>query len=499
MLSEYFIRYLAELINGDIDNLYSHKKGSKIVHFFNQYFDYNDKYGQGFHSRWLYTYNKIVEIVNKGNIDNFFNIILDKTFIMSDLRISEMQAIERENLIVKKINEQASHENYKLIKINNIYNFKKIDDDLQLIGGGGFANIFLQKSTGLVVKKLKEEFLLDKGIKSRFKREFEITNSLSDLNVIKVFSFNEENYSYTMERAEKTLEEYINENEILENQKLNCIHQILFVMEEVHNRKIIHRDISPNNVLIISGKLLLSDFGLGKDLKMFTSHMTINTNALGQYSYCAPEQFMLLREGNFRSDVYSLGRIINFIFTKNPLNSTHFLRSVTEKATNENPMIRYSNAGELYNAVKKGIEYHNDKNSLINIKDSIKKKKFNSYVEQYIYELNSEILLDEIINTTNFKYSLLDFMSIDNKHASYVIEKINKNYQGYYKKFEENDLLADIAYEIIIGDYEFPVKESAAEILNYVAKAVNRFYAQDLIEKVVNKGIDPFLEEILRK
>lgn len=52
--------------------------------------------------------------------------------------------------------------------------------------------------------------MLDKGIKSRFKREFIITKSLNDLNgIIKVFEFNERDYSYTMEKAEITLEEYI--------------------------------------------------------------------------------------------------------------------------------------------------------------------------------------------------------------------------------------------------------------------------------------------------
>lgn len=40
---------------------------------------------------------------------------------------------------------------------------------------------------------------------------------------------------------------------------------------------------------------------------MFTSHQTIHTNSVGQYLYCAPEQFMLLKDGDFRSDVYLLG------------------------------------------------------------------------------------------------------------------------------------------------------------------------------------------------
>ncbi|WP_268753039.1 protein kinase domain-containing protein [Bacillus alveayuensis] len=47
-----------------------------------------------------------------------------------------------------------------------------------------------------------------------------------------------------------------------------------------------HRDISPNNILIVNGMLKISDFGLGKDLDMFHSHKTNFTNSYGQLAYC---------------------------------------------------------------------------------------------------------------------------------------------------------------------------------------------------------------------
>ena len=115
-----------------------------------------------------------------------------------------------------------------------------------------------------------------------------------------------------MEPAETTLERYVLDNQLNDQTKLNCIRQILHIMSEVHKRDVIHRDISPNNVFIISGMLKIADFGLGKDLQVFTSHQTLHTNSVGQYYYCAPEQFMMLKDGDKRSDVYSLGRLINF-------------------------------------------------------------------------------------------------------------------------------------------------------------------------------------------
>lgn len=113
-----------------------------------------------------------------------------------------------------------------------------------------------------------------------------------------MFDFNEYDYSYTMEETESTLEKYINDYEHNENTKLNVIRQILHIMKIVHERNIINRDISPNNVLLFNGQLKLSDFELGKDLDMFHSHRTMRTHSMGQYYYCAPEQFMKLKEGD---------------------------------------------------------------------------------------------------------------------------------------------------------------------------------------------------------
>lgn len=500
MLSEQFVRFLAELINGDKDDLYSYKSGPKIVLFFNQYFGYEDVYQQGFPSRWIYTYNKIIEILNKNNIDKLFNIILDKKYIMREHKISEEVAIEKEKIICDKINEMAIYEGYYLTKRNGKYKFLKKDEDLEWIGGGGFADIYLQKSTGKILKKLKEDFMLDKGIKSRFKREFNITKSLNDLDgVIKVYEFYEQDYSYSMEKAEITLEKYIMNNDLNENQKLVCIYQILDIMEIVHKRNVIHRDISPNNILILNGLLKMSDFGLGKDLTMFTSHQTINTNSFGQYLYCAPEQFMMLKDGDTRSDVYSLGRVINFIMNKDPRKNNHILRSVVEKATNENPAFRYTDASELKVAVKKGVQYYNDENRIQNIRERIKKNEFDESIEEYIYERSAENLLDDIAYLTNFDDVILKFIQIDSKHVNYFIEIIIEKYQGYYANFKDYDNLAYIAYEIIIGNYEFPIKELSAQILKYIANYINRFYAQDLIKKAIDLGIDPFIEDELKE
>lgn len=498
MLSQESLTYIAKLFIGDIESLYSYKTGPKIISFFNQYFNYTDVYEQGFPSRWLFTYNKLVELFNSNQFERFINIILSKSFLMRDGEIDEISAIEKANVIVKTINQKIKLDNLIIIKRNDKYFLIDENEDLILIGSGGFCNVYKRKSNKEIIKKLKDDFIMDNSIRSRFKREFTITKSLSDIpGIIKVYEYFEDNCSYTMEEAETTLNNYILEYDLQEKNKITCIRQILNIMKIVHERDIIHRDLSPNNILIVNGMLKISDFGLGKDLNIFNSHQTLYTNALGQYSYCAPEQFMLLKDGNKRSDVYSLGRIINFILTRDPNNNHHFLRSVVEKATSQNPAFRYSNASKLLEAVEKSIKYHESETNKQEIRDFIMSGILNENVESYIYELGGEELCKKIMVDQNFKKIIICFIGKGHEKAEHIIENIVDNYQNVCKSLESWDPFAEIAYLVIKDDFPYYLKELAAGILAHIAYEINRYNAQNLIKRLKEDGLEPSLEEIL--
>ena len=345
MLTSSTLKHFSHIFCGDEGDFYSYKTGPKLVSFFNENFGFKDVYGQGFPSRWAYVYDRLVYLLNNNKFNRFLDVCLSKNYIIREQRVTQVEAAEISEKIFTELNRLVKLDQCIINYSGNHYYLIKENEDLIYIDSGGFANVYEQKTTGHILKKLKDDFLTDSGVRSRFKREFEITKSLNGLfGIIEVYTFNNGDYSYTMEKAELTLEKYILDNKHNYATKINCIRQILFIMNEVHKRDIIHRDISPNNIFIISGKLVIADFGLGKDLKVCTSHQTIHTNSLGQFFYCAPEQFMMLKEG---SDVYSLGRVINFIMTKDPRNSNHEFRSVAEKASNNDANSRYIDAGQL--------------------------------------------------------------------------------------------------------------------------------------------------------
>ena len=501
MLTSSTLKHFSHIFCGDEGDFYSYKTGPKLVSFFNENFGFKDVYGQGFPSRWAYVYDRLVYLLNNNKFNRFLDVCLSKNYIIREQRVTQVEAAEISEKIFTELNRLVKLDQCIINYSGNHYYLIKENEDLIYIDSGGFANVYEQKSTGHILKKLKDDFLTDSGVRSRFKREFEITKSLNGLfGIIEVYTFNNGDYSYTMEKAELTLEKYILDNKHNYATKINCISQILFIMNEVHKRDLIHRDISPNNIFIISGKLVIADFGLGKDLKVCTSHQTIHTNSLGQFSYFAPEQFMMLKEGDKRSDVYSLGRVINFIMTKDPRNSNHEFRSVAEKASNNDANSRYIDAGQLSSFFEKAIVYNARKQNQEEMDKLISLGVFNDEVENYIYSLDAEKISSTLLDEKKgFNNSLIKFMKIDETHAQHIVQSVENTYdQVCCGVFNAYDPFANFAYCVLDENFPFVIKEYAANILHYISRNINRFGAQRLEEELLKKGLDPLIEDILK-
>ena len=124
---------------------------------------------------------------------------------------------------------------------------------------------------------------------------------------------------------------------------------------------------------------------------------------------------------------------------------------------------------------------------------------FDDEVESYIYDLNAEKISTAILyEKKGFTDALINFMKINEEHALYVIQSVDKSYQQVCgRTFEAYDPFASFAYLILKNGFPYVVNEIAANILRFVAIDVNRFSAQRMIESIKNIGIEPMLEEIL--
>lgn len=179
---------------------------------------------------------------------------MSKQYLLTERQKGEVDSLEYQQKVLTELNKVCSIYSLYLSKKGNEFFLVETDQDLVEIGKGGFADIFLQKSTGLVLKKLNEDSVRHESLRSRFRREFEITKSCSDIeSIINVYDFNIDNYSYTMEKADFTLANYIKESELPDESKFNILRQILHTISLVHKRGILHRDLSPTNIFFING------------------------------------------------------------------------------------------------------------------------------------------------------------------------------------------------------------------------------------------------------
>lgn len=497
------IEVIAKEFCGDFeDSLYSYKSGYQLIDFFNSNYEFNDQYYSGFPTRWIYVSDKIKELEKRNLLNNFFSLILSAEFHINEKKITTMEAISLIEELKKSWNTKLRPYKFQLININNKYELTNFDEDLELIGEGGFAKVYLRKSSNLVIKFLKRENLSRESDKKRFKREYEITKSISSLpGIIKVFGFNELEYFYTMEKCDYNLKSFLlenTENTINLEKKESIILEVLNIISNIHQKDIIHRDLSPNNIFLKGNKIKVGDFGLGKDFNSIHSYQTTSTAQLGQIEYCSPEQYSKLNSADKFSDVYSLGKLINFIMTKNPNNKNHKYKSLVEKATSPIKTNRYKDAGLMRNNFIKFKDILLTKNNIKIINEKINKGVYDEFVAKYISSLNSHDICHNIINMHGFIKILYLYFDKNNESILEILNYIYLDMDNSCKKFEDADCFADISYYILNNNLgTFEVKEKAAEILNHVSYDINRFYAQRKIKSLMKQGIEPMLENIL--
>lgn len=116
-----------------------------------------------------------------------------------------------------------------------------------------------------------------------------------------------------------------------------------------------------------------------------------------------------------------------------------------------------------------------------------------------IYDLNTEKISALLKSQKQgFSVALLSFMHLDDNHALHIIQSLDKSYQEVCgRSFEAYDPFASFAYRVLRDNFPFVVKETAANILRFVATSVNRFSAQHMVQELIDDGLEPMIEDIL--
>ena len=249
----------------------------------------------------------------------------------------------------------------------------------ELIGVGGMAYVYKAydrvEGRWVAIKILKEEFSNNSDFLRRFRNESKAIAVLNHPNIVKVYdvSFGDQIQYIVMEFIDGiTLKEYIEqEGTIRWQEAVHFTTQILMALERAHEKGIIHRDIKPQNIMLLQdGSIKVADFGIARFLQSETQTMT--DKAIGSVHYIAPEQ----ASGDYitdKADIYSVGVMLYEMLTgKLPFVADNAvsvalmqlqakpvmprelnpsiprgLEQITMRAMEKNPVDRFQSAGEM--------------------------------------------------------------------------------------------------------------------------------------------------------
>lgn len=260
---------------------------------------------------------------------------------------------------------------------------QKINDRYQIIksiGEGGMANVYLAYDTildrNVAVKILRGDLSADEKFVRRFQREALSASSLSHPNIVEVYDVGEDNGQYyiVMEYIEgKHLKALLKKRgKLTTTEVVDIMLQLTDGMASAHDSYIIHRDIKPQNIMILdNGTVKITDFGIA--MAMNATQLTQTNSVMGSVHYLPPEQASG-KGATLKSDIYSMGIVMYELLTgklpykgenaveialkhlKEPLPSIkeelpqipQSIANIIKKATAKNPKNRYNDAREMH-------------------------------------------------------------------------------------------------------------------------------------------------------
>ena len=327
---------------------------------------------------------------------------------------------------------------------------QKISDRYQVIksiGEGGMANVYLAYDTildrNVAVKVLRGDLASDEKFVRRFQREALAASSLSNPNIVEVYDVGEDNGEYyiVMEYIEgKHLKQLLKKRgKLTVTEAVDIVSQITDGLSVAHDSYIIHRDIKPQNIMILeNGLVKITDFGIA--MAMNSTQLTQTNSVMGSVHYLPPEQANG-KGATLQSDIYSIGILFYELLTgklpfkgenaveialkhlKEPLpsirdelpNVPQSVENIIIKATAKNPKNRYADAREMHEDLKtcldpsraneakihlKYQEVSDDTKVLKQVKEEVKKnsdnKKDNNKIEEKEEVIAKKITGDDL-------------------------------------------------------------------------------------------------------
>ena len=384
-------------------------------------------------------------------------------------------------------------------------------------GSGYFCTVKkLRDKTGneYALKELRKKFYKNEDYRMRFSREIRLLKELQgNKYIVPLIKYSKEkgHYWYLMPFAKASLYDYVKKNNssLSKKARFRIINQVLNAVAFAHSKDILHRDISPTNVLIYEEKgkdiAKVCDFGLGKDSKSLSYYTKSSVSGYGQPWYVSPEQREKLKNASVKSDIYSLGKLIYFVFTgKDPSALQTFeLASLVWKAADENPENRYKSVSELkkhFISLKELELNHKIPDEFITLRDVLASGEEYTWLEFHNLVIEGKYLdhvytdyLEPVFRVLKDKRNLFDYYQAIGPGVRDGFEKISENLFKCFKKtgwpFNQTRVFSNVL-NIALGEFKNPqIRLICLKQLWHMAYVLDQYSAQRFVKYSFNRKL----------
>lgn len=191
------------------------------------------------------------------------------------------------------------------------------------IGRGATSEVWLARHSYLEQRRVALKILNvhDSETVERFKREAQVASQLRHPNIVQVYDYgvvpmpqNRGHYHYTVQEYINgtSLQHYIERHgKLALTEAISIFRQIGAALDYAHSQNVIHRDVSPGNILLeqAGGRAVLTDFGIARDLASKSGKLTMQTTIMGTPGYWSPEHTRSATAATYLSDLFGLGAV----------------------------------------------------------------------------------------------------------------------------------------------------------------------------------------------
>lgn len=387
------------------------------------------------------------------------------------------------------------------------------------IGAGGFANVHraLDRKTNstVAIKVLRQVEDFDDEVIPRFQRELRILVGLSHANVVRVLAHGETDDGqvwYAMPLAQGSLADFVPDLKGKPARIVDVMRQLCRGLGYVHENGVYHRDLKPANVLRLSAgdgetdRWAVSDFGLAVMAERNSTPITDTyQGGMGTWFYAAPEQLENFRSADHRSDIYSLGKILQELVTGSRPTGYEappgVFHPVVAKAIAHNPEGRYPSVEAFLEALDRVTETKQS-NEIWETKEE--------QAERLRDRLRGEPTEEELTAVLDWAQSLdwasqedmstlvqvipwmssssLDYLwEIDSDAVRRVAERFCKHVSTSSFTFEYCDTLANFMHRLTIATESTALLGMIVAALAQLGEHHNRWHVRDVLITILQR------------